>query len=331
MTSYSEKPNSETYHRRSSSITRRRSSPVKRYRSKSPVSRSRQSKSRSPHYDYHLKRPIPPASRTVNIRYRSRSRSPLVSNQYIRPVFKTREEELARFNPPENNVLAIFGLSKRVIEHDLFDLYKHFGCKECKVIMDKHTGCPKGYGFVYFSRVKDAIIAREKTDGKVVYGKPMRVDFSIGERDYSAISYRSGLYNRDREIRDTRELRYSRSNRYIDHPASNRDHRIPRESINNYYRDEQAHYLRDNSPISRDRHSPFRHNHNLDSYSYSHHRREIERRRVATPPLPPHPHTVSDNYRNTYINQRSRSRTPERLRKHRRLSQNLGELISNRH
>ena len=44
-----------------------------------------------------------------------------------------------RFNAPQNNVLAVFGLDKRANEQDLFDLYRRYGCKECKIIMDKHV------------------------------------------------------------------------------------------------------------------------------------------------------------------------------------------------
>jgi hypothetical protein len=137
MSNYSEKSNGEAFHRRSTSPVRRRSPELKRFRSRSPPSRSR-------HY--------PPDSKRLqqhqrSTRYdRSRSRSPLstpghFSLHHRSTIFaKARaEDELARYNAPENNVLAIFGLSKRVIEQDLFDSYKHFGCKECKVIMDKHV------------------------------------------------------------------------------------------------------------------------------------------------------------------------------------------------
>jgi hypothetical protein len=66
--------------------------------------------------------------------------------------------------------------------------------------------------------------AREKTNGKLLFGKPMRVDFSIGERDYSSLSLAapaplirptSRLY-RERDIRDSlRESRSIRESRYL--------------------------------------------------------------------------------------------------------------------
>ena len=66
---------------------------------------------------------------------RHRSRSPLNA----RPQHVKRGDESFRFNPPENDILAIFGLSKRVVKEDLYDLYKHFDCRECKIITDKHV------------------------------------------------------------------------------------------------------------------------------------------------------------------------------------------------
>lgn len=99
----------------------RRHSPRK-YTNRSPVPR-RQSRSS-------------PAQRHIQVptRERYRSRSPIyLSHKH------SRYDEPARYIAPENNVLAIFGLSNRVIEHDLFSIYKHFGCKECKVIIDKNV------------------------------------------------------------------------------------------------------------------------------------------------------------------------------------------------
>ena len=67
---------------------------------------------------------------------RYRSRSPLNARPQLHV---NRGDESFRFNPPENDILAIFGLSKRVVKEDLYDLYKHFDCRECKIITDKHV------------------------------------------------------------------------------------------------------------------------------------------------------------------------------------------------
>ena len=127
--------------------TGRRSSPQLKHRHRSPHPRSKHSRSRSPHFEHQAsKRPHALRSTTNgSSRYKSRS-PPAPAHFFIRPVYpKSRVEELIRSDPPENNVLAIFGLNKRVIEQDLFDLYRSFGVKECKVIIDKHVNNRKRY------------------------------------------------------------------------------------------------------------------------------------------------------------------------------------------
>jgi hypothetical protein len=52
---------------------------------------------------------------------------------------RSDESMYDRFNAPQNNVLAVFGLDRRANEQDLFDVYRRYGCKECKIIFDKHV------------------------------------------------------------------------------------------------------------------------------------------------------------------------------------------------
>ncbi len=94
-----------------------------------------QRQSRSPS-NYPIQRHLP--NSRVSSRFRSRSRSPIYSSRCFNNK-NLRVDEPFRFIAPENNILAIFGLSNRVIEQDLFDIYKQYGCKECKVIIDKNV------------------------------------------------------------------------------------------------------------------------------------------------------------------------------------------------
>ena len=91
----------------------------KRYRSRSPVSRQ--------HYS------IPYTHRS------SGSYSSHHSNMNGRDVPRAKPPTIDRFNPARNDVLAVFGLDRRANEQDLFDLYKKYGCRECKIIIDKHV------------------------------------------------------------------------------------------------------------------------------------------------------------------------------------------------
>ena len=80
-------------------------------------------------------------------RHRSRSRSRLRS-KYIRkrsPFPRPSRyrvdsrEEANRFNPAKNDIIAVFGLDRDTTESDLFNFYKKYGCKRCKVIFDKRV------------------------------------------------------------------------------------------------------------------------------------------------------------------------------------------------
>ncbi len=135
--------NNYSYHSSSSTISK------KRERSLTPPQR----------YSSSRRRPSSPANRR-----RSRSRTPSSMSYLVRygrrpspPVhynsnFNGRHHDLIdRFNPPENEILAIFGLSKRANEQDLLDLYKNYGCKECKIIIDKHVSIfGKKFIFILF-------------------------------------------------------------------------------------------------------------------------------------------------------------------------------------
>ena len=60
-------------------------------------------------------------------------------------------------------------------EDDLKRLFADYGeIKEAKIIMDRRSGCSKGYGFVTFARGEDAARAIAGMDGKVILGRPLR-------------------------------------------------------------------------------------------------------------------------------------------------------------
>lgn len=79
--------------------------------------------------------------------YRSRSRSQLRSkytsrrssySQFGRHRTDLREDS-ERFNPPKNDIIAVFGLDRDTTESDLFNFYRKYGCKRCKVIFDRRV------------------------------------------------------------------------------------------------------------------------------------------------------------------------------------------------
>lgn len=80
-------------------------------------------------------------------RHRSRSRSRFRSKYARKSSSFMRSsryrvdprDEPDRFNPAKNDIIAVFGLDRDTTESDLFNFYKKYGCKRCKVIFDKRV------------------------------------------------------------------------------------------------------------------------------------------------------------------------------------------------
>lgn len=111
------------------SSKQRRPNSVGRRRSRSPIN--------VPNGHRYNQPPPPPPPPQMSIRNGSRHSPSEYSSRHFNGHHNSDHAD--RFNPPENEILAIFGLSKHVNEQDLFELYKHYGCKECKIIIDKHV------------------------------------------------------------------------------------------------------------------------------------------------------------------------------------------------
>lgn len=114
----------------------------------------------------------------------SRSSSPVSDDQedarsVRRAVFPKRPVTA------ENKVLAIFGLHLDVTEQELDGLYRPYGATFTKIIVDKRSSASKGYGFIYFDRTAEAVKAKNATEGLKLRNKEFRLDYSLGERDYS--------------------------------------------------------------------------------------------------------------------------------------------------
>ena len=109
-------------------------------------SRSRPSWSRSPS---HLSAKIEGAEKSRSVRI-VRSRSPVHSRMQQRsshrgiarrrsPTSIGHVNDDMRNNPPENKVLAVFGLDNRVTEVALRDTFGPYGRNECKLIINKQV------------------------------------------------------------------------------------------------------------------------------------------------------------------------------------------------
>lgn len=111
-------------------------------------------------------------------RSRSRSESPFDDEARYR-VQESRED------PNPSSCLGVFGLSSFTDEKDLKSVFGQYGSIDnIYIIYDREFGKSKGFGFVYYKNIDDAIEARKATQGLELDGRPIRVDYSLTNRPH---------------------------------------------------------------------------------------------------------------------------------------------------
>lgn len=79
----------------------------------------------------------------------------------------------------ETNKLFVWGLSWGLDWQDVKDVFKEYGeVSFAKVIKDRETGKSKGFGFVEFATVEEAVKAKEAMDGAELDGRTIKVDYA---------------------------------------------------------------------------------------------------------------------------------------------------------
>ncbi|VIO91338.1 Uncharacterized protein BM_BM2302 [Brugia malayi] len=183
------------------------------------------------------------------LRSSRRSRSP----RYRRSSYDDRRYTFSRRDEPEpSRCLGVFGLSLYTTERDLKELFSQYGdLDNVQLVFDHPTGRSRGFGFVYFKKIEDAIEAKERVAGTEIDGHKIRIDYSITKRPHTPTP---GIYM---GAVDSRRRGPPRS--YRRSPSPYRSYRRYRDSPpNRYYRgydyDDYDRY----SPPYRDRyrHSP---------------------------------------------------------------------------
>ncbi|KAI0985919.1 hypothetical protein GJ496_009247 [Pomphorhynchus laevis] len=162
---------------------------------------SRKHRSRSKHESYddmyqkdyvdnsrrHRSRSHSDSSKYHAIRSRSRSRRRYGRRSTTRSPFSTRKRHVGdRDNPEPSRVLGIFGLSLDTQERDLRDVFSKYGrISEMQIVHDRKTGRSRGFSFIYFENIEDAIAAKDALSGKEIDGHKIRIDFSITKRPHT--------------------------------------------------------------------------------------------------------------------------------------------------
>ncbi|KAK6165614.1 hypothetical protein SNE40_022511 [Patella caerulea] len=184
---------------KSPSVSRSRSRSPRRssYRHRYSNSRSR---SRSRRYSRSRSRTPPPKHRSRRRhRSRSRSRSPKRyrrndRDRYERrskgrshsPMSNRRRHEGNRDDPEPTATLGVFGLSLYTQERELREVFSRYGTVEqVQIVYDRQSGRSRGFSFIYFKKVDDAIEAKERCNGVEIDGRRIRVDYSITHRAHT--------------------------------------------------------------------------------------------------------------------------------------------------
>ena len=82
------------------------------------------------------------------------------------------------------NKLYVGNLAYSIRDEDLQQSFSQFGTvTSAKVMMDRDTGRSKGFGFVTFATDEQAARAKNELDGKIVDGRPIKVDFPRERED----------------------------------------------------------------------------------------------------------------------------------------------------
>jgi RNA recognition motif-containing protein len=87
----------------------------------------------------------------------------------------------------ETNNLFVGNFSWNLGESDMEELFAPYGeLESAKLMMDKFNPTrSRGFGFVEFKNLEDAVKAKEELDGKEVDGREIKVDFAKPRRDYN--------------------------------------------------------------------------------------------------------------------------------------------------
>ena len=128
---------------------------------------------------------------------------------------KPFDEEPFELDPSKKQLIVNF-LSTQVQEEEFHQIFEQFGpLTVSRVIRDKHTNRPKGYGFVYFCFGEDAIRAIKSLNGfqvydrriKVSYADPQRPDDSAQDFDMDMVERvnQSGAFSSVRVVEDSDE------------------------------------------------------------------------------------------------------------------------------
>lgn len=134
---------------------------------------------------------------------------------------------------PKSRCLGVFGLTQRTSKRDVEKIFSKFGSidRVC-LIMDAKSGRSRGYCFVYFKHIEDAVAAKKRCEDLTIDRRNVRVDYSTTERPHSpTLGFFRGIPLKTESSRDRSNRSPENSRRYENrdsqsrHSPSDRRHR----------------------------------------------------------------------------------------------------------
>lgn len=84
----------------------------------------------------------------------------------------------------ETNKLFVWNISWGIDWKQLKDIFGEFGeVSFVRIVSDRETGKSRGFGFVEFTSVDDAIKAKDSMDGKELDGRELKIDFAQEKKE----------------------------------------------------------------------------------------------------------------------------------------------------
>lgn len=120
----------------------------------------------------------------TNERRRRRSRSKSRGRRHRRS--RSRSRDRYGRNAPRSKTLAVFNVSNRCEEDDLYRMFDRYGRLErVKIVCDRKRGAQCGFAFITYEDQRDADDAKEECHGKDLDGRALRVDYSLTRKAHS--------------------------------------------------------------------------------------------------------------------------------------------------
>merc|ERR1712113_249714 len=202
-------------------------------------------------------------SRSRGRRDRRSSRSGSRGHRRSRSVTPTKYKKIRHFgdreDPERSRCLGVFNLGRRTTEDEFRRIFERYGkLEKCKLVYDQKRDESRGFGFVTFEDLDDAIDAKKDIAGLDIHGHQIRIDYSITKRAHSptpgvymGVKGRDGRHGSSRYGGGRRDRDYGRPRARRSRSRSRgRDREYRHRSPSPYRRRSPSPYKRERRPRS---------------------------------------------------------------------------------